>query len=228
MTTATFERVYLWERPVRTYHWITVLCMLVLIPTGFLIGSPPAFMTARDASAFWFGWVRFLHFAAAYAFTFIFLVRVYWMFMGNRYARWENFLPFTPKLLKQHAKEAVNVVKVDILQLQAKPVDYLGHNALAAASYLATFAATIFQIVTGFALYAAMSGGWFPHLFAWIVPLMGGDQSVRYWHHLATWFFVLFSLIHIHLAIYHDIVEGHGEISSMFSGVRFHQKSGHD
>ena len=66
-----------------------------------------------------------------------------------------------------------------------------------------------------------MSASPVAHAFAWIVPLMGGDMAVRQWHHLATWFFVAFSVVHIYLSIYHDYVEGHGEISSIVSGVKF-------
>ena len=63
---SVFDRVYIWERPVRLYHWVTVVSMLVLIATGLIVGRPPAFMTTGDASASqWFGTVRFVHFAAA-------------------------------------------------------------------------------------------------------------------------------------------------------------------
>jgi Ni/Fe-hydrogenase 1 B-type cytochrome subunit len=218
----TFDRVYIWELPVRLYHWVNVLSLLVLIATGLLIGRPPALMSAADASgSYWFGWVRFLHFVAAWVFLFISIVRLYWAFVGNQYARWQNFLPITPKLFRSQTRGALAVVKSDILQIQVKPVEFLGHNPLAAWSYAATFAATVFQIATGFALYAAMSDSAIAHAFAWIVPAMGGDAAVRFWHHLATWFFVVFSLIHIYLAVYHDYVEGHGEISSIVSGTKF-------
>jgi Ni/Fe-hydrogenase 1 B-type cytochrome subunit len=219
---ARFERVYVWERPIRLYHWVNVLCLLVLIATGFLIGRPPVLLSAGDASSgYWFGWVRLLHFVAAWVFLYIFIVRVYWAFVGNTYARWQNFLPITPARLRHQARGVLTVLKTDILQVQKRPVDFLGHNPLAAWSYLATFVATIFQIVTGFGLYAAMSTSSIAHAFAWIVPLMGGDMAVRQWHHLATWFFVVFSLVHIYLAVFHDFVEGHGEISSIVSGSRF-------
>ena len=50
------RRVFVWELPVRVYHWINALCILALIGTGFLIGDPPAIMTGREAySNFWFG-----------------------------------------------------------------------------------------------------------------------------------------------------------------------------
>jgi Ni/Fe-hydrogenase 1 B-type cytochrome subunit len=217
-----FDRVYVWERPVRLYHWVTVCCMAILIATGLLIGRPPALLSAQDASAsYWFGWVRLLHFSASWVFLYIFVVRVYWAFAGNQYARWENFIPYTPARLRRHLQGIGTVLKADILQLQRKPADFLGHNPLAAWSYAATFAATIFQIVTGFALYSAMSTSSIAHAFAWVVPFMGGDMAVRQWHHLATWFFVVFSIVHIYLAIFHDVVEAHGEISSIVSGSRY-------
>jgi len=225
--TTTFDRVYIWERPVRLYHWVTVLSVSTLIATGLVIGSPPAFLTAGDASAGrWFGTVRFLHFASGYVFLFAFVVRLYWMFMGNRYARWSNFLPVTPTLLKRQARQVWQVITTDLLELRVHPAEVRGHNALAAWTYTLVFLATAFQIVTGFGLYAPMSESWFPQLFAWVVPLMGGDGNVRLWHHLAAWFFIVFALVHVYLSVFHDAVEGEGEISSMIGGVKFYPRSG--
>jgi Ni/Fe-hydrogenase 1 B-type cytochrome subunit len=222
MAATTFDRVYVWERPVRLYHWVTVACMVALVSTGLVMGRPPAFMSAGDASSsYWFGYVRFLHFAAGYVFAFAFLLRVYWMFAGNRYANWRPFAPVTPKLFSKQMREVGQVIKTDILQIDKQPVDSLGHNGLAGLSYAAMFLATIFISVTGFALYAPMSQSWMPHLFTWIVPIMGGDASVRWWHHVTTWFFVIFTMVHVYMTVFHDVVEAKGEISSMVSGSRF-------
>ncbi len=223
MATRTFERVYVWEAPVRFYHWANVIVLTLLVATGFVIGRPPAFLSGGEAwSAYWFGIVRFLHFAAAFAFLFLFVLRVYWMFAGNRYARWDNFLPITPRLIRRQFGDAGRVLKEDIFQItRGGHEDLVGHNALAAWSYLAVFLLTIFQIATGFALYAPMSGSWLPQLFTWVTPLMGGDAAVRTWHHVATWFFVAFAIIHVYLSIFHDVVGGRGEISSIVSGSKF-------
>ncbi|MEZ5287389.1 MAG: hypothetical protein R2712_21830 [Vicinamibacterales bacterium] len=40
MATMTFERVYIWERPVRLYHWVTAACVVLLTTTGLVIGHP--------------------------------------------------------------------------------------------------------------------------------------------------------------------------------------------
>ena len=86
------------------------------------------------------------------------------------------------------------------------------------------FLAFLFQAVTGFGMYAAMSKSWFPQLFAWIVPLMGGDFAVRQWHHMMMWFFIVFAMVHVYLVCYHDYVEGRGVASSMVGGWKFIEK----
>ena len=87
MKKAVLGRVYVWEVPVRFYHWLNFLAVLVLTVTGYLIGRPLALQLSAEASySYWFGWIRFLHFAAAYIFFFNFLFRIYWGFAGNSFA----------------------------------------------------------------------------------------------------------------------------------------------
>jgi Ni/Fe-hydrogenase 1 B-type cytochrome subunit len=69
-------------------------------------------------------------------------------------------------------------------------------------------------------MYAAMSDSWFPRLFAWIVPLMGGDAQVRDWHHAAAWIFPVFVIIHVYLVYFNERAQRGGLISTMVSGWR--------
>jgi Ni/Fe-hydrogenase 1 B-type cytochrome subunit len=224
----TLHRVYVWELPVRLYHWVNALSVAVLCVTGFLIGRPVIHPVLGEAwSNYTFGWVRFVHFVAAFVFFFNFVVRIYWGFVGNEFARWDNFIPLTRPLLRKQWHEVVEVLKVDILQAKSQPVESIGHNALAGWTYFLTFLAFLFQCLTGFGLYAAMSKAWLPRLFAWIVPLMGGDFAVRQWHHMAMWFFVIFAMTHVYLVFYHDYVEGRGVISSMAGGWKFVERPPH-
>lgn len=215
-----FRRVYLWEWPVRFYHWTTAGAFAVLAATGLLIGNPPAMLTSGEASgSYWFGSVRFLHFATAYVFLFALVLRAYWLFAGNRFARWTAFVPVGR--FRSYLAEVWQIVRVDVLQLQKQPLDTLGHNAMAATAYLGIFALSLFQIATGFALYAPMSLAWLPQLFAWVSPLAGGDAVVRLWHHAAMWVMLLFVAVHVYLVLFHDVVESRGELSSMVGGSRF-------
>ena len=62
MSKHIFRRVYLWEWPVRIYHWVTALAVVALAATGLMIGAPVAVMSTREAYAgYWFGTVRFVH-----------------------------------------------------------------------------------------------------------------------------------------------------------------------
>jgi len=212
------ERIYVWQLPVRFYHWINALCVLVLAVTGYLIGAPLAIQSSAEASySYWFGTVRFVHFVTAFVFFFNFIFRLYWGFVGNRFADWENFIIFR----KSQWKEVIEVLKADIFHARAKPLESLGHNALAGFTYFLTFLAFLFQSVTGFGMYAAMSDNWMVQKFAWIVPLMGGDFAVRQWHHAMMWFFLIFAVVHVYLVFYHDYVEGRGVTSSMVGGWKF-------
>ena len=217
-SSTAYERVYVWEYPVRLYHWINALCVVVLIVTGYLIGNPLAITHSFEAyQQYWFGWVRFFHFVTAFVYFFNFLVRCYWGFVGNRFARWNNFIPLTGA----HWREIGEVLRVDILQTKLRGTLSLGHNALAGFIYFVSFLIFLFQAMTGFALYSAMSSAYLPRLFTWIVPLMGGDFAVRQWHHAFMWFFVVFVIIHVYLVFYHDFVEGRATTSSMVGGWKF-------
>ncbi len=222
----TMQRVYVWELPVRFYHWVNALAVATLIITGFLIGRPilPRVVGGEASFSFAFGWVRFVHFTAAFIFFFNFLVRIYWGFVGNEHARWHNFLPLGRGRLKRQVREVGDVLKVDVLLAKGKPIESVGHNALAGWTYFLSFLAFLFQAITGFGMYAAMSHSWLPRAFAWIVPLMGGDFAVRQWHHLTMWFFIVFTVVHVYLAAYHDYIEGRGVISSMVGGWKFVEK----
>jgi Ni/Fe-hydrogenase 1 B-type cytochrome subunit len=216
-----FRRLYVWELPVRIYHWVNAACVIILIVTGYLIGRPLALTYASEAyQQYWFGTIRFLHFVTAFVFFFNFVVRIYWGFVGNTYARWPNFIPHT----KAQLREIAEILRVDILQTQARGAISVGHNALAGFTYFVSFLVFLFQAVTGFALYSSMSSSLLPRLFTWVVPLMGGDFHVRLWHHAGMWFFVVFTLVHVYLVFYHDYVEGRGTTSSMVGGWKFQRE----
>ena len=186
--------------------------------TGYLIGNPQVLFHSNEAyQQYWFGWIRFIHFATAYLVFFNFLIRVYWGFVGNQFARWSNFFPVN----KEQFLDLWETVRIDILQLKLKGRISIGHNYLASLTYIVLFLIFLFQVVSGFGLYSSMSGAFLPKIFTWIVPLMGGDANVRQWHHILSWAFSVFVVIHVYLTFYHDYVEGRGDMSSMFGGWKF-------
>lgn len=217
-----YRRVYVWEFPVRFFHWVNALCILLLFATGFMIGNPQAIFSANEAyQQYWFGWVRFTHFATAYVFFFNLLFRVYWSFVGNEYARWSAYIPHR----KSQLINLWETLRTDIFLLDLRGKISVGHNYLASFTYFILLLVFIFQAVTGFALYAGMSEAYLPRIFTWVIPLMGSDAVVRQWHHLAMWYFVVFTIIHLYLVFYHDYIEGRGTTSSIVGGWKFEKES---
>jgi Ni/Fe-hydrogenase 1 B-type cytochrome subunit len=216
--TIPYRRVYVWELPVRIFHWLNAACILVLFATGLLIGWPQTlWMSEEPYQQYWFGWVRFIHFAAAYIFLFNILFRIYWSFVGNQYARWSVYVPYK----RSQFKSLWQTLLVDITEIRERGNVEIGHNYMAAFTYFGLFFMCLFQIISGFGLYADMSDAWLPSLFHWIVPLMGGDQVVRQWHHIISWTFPIFTIIHVYLSVYHDFVEGRGTTSAIIGGWKF-------
>jgi Ni/Fe-hydrogenase 1 B-type cytochrome subunit len=213
--------VYVWEIPVRVYHWINAFAILGLAITGYVIGDPPALQSSTEASfSYWFGTVRYVHFILAYIFFFNFIIRLYWGFFGNRFANWKNYIPYS----KRQWKDMWHILKVDILMISCEDNPNLGHNALASFTYFLTFLAFLVQVFTGFGMYSGMSHAWLPSLFAWVPSMLGGDIPTRDLHHIMMWFFILFAVVHIYLVFYHDYIEKNGITSSMIGGWKFQEE----
>src|SRR5210317_1208181 len=222
MKTSSFKRVMVWELPIRIFHWLNVLAIIVLTVTGFLIANPPALMSSQEATHMhFFGYIRFIHFVAAYVFFIVMIMRIYWLFVGNRFSSWRAFWPFR----KTFWRNFWHVMKIDILLQNEKVEDVtkisIGHNSVAKVSYIAMFFIALVMVFTGFGLYADMSTWWLPKLFDWVVPFFGGDYLVRTIHHVSMWLFIFFTIVHVYLVLYHDWLEGRGEVSSMFGGYKF-------
>ena len=70
--------VYVYEAPVRLWHWVNALSITVLCVTGYFIASPPPSMQIAEAyDQFVFGYIRFVHFAAGMILTVGFFGRLY-------------------------------------------------------------------------------------------------------------------------------------------------------
>lgn len=224
--TASTKPVYVYEAPVRVWHWINAGAITVLAITGYLIGSPPPSLSGQASQHFLMGDIRFIHFTAAYIFTIGFLGRIYWAFVGNRYSR-ELFLP--PVFSREWWRGLFFELRW-YLFLERKPHSFIGHNPLAQLAMFFMFVfGSLFMICTGFALYAEELGphSWAESLFGWVVPLFGGNpQTVHTWHHLGMWFLVCFVIAHVYIAVREDIVSRQTMVSTMINGWRVFKDRG--
>lgn len=208
-------RVYAWEFPVRFTHWMNALCIVVFSVTGFYIGAP--FMHAVSSDQYLMGWMRFLHFVTGYVFLLCMIIRIYWMFAGNKYASWRVFIPLTGR-----QREDMLAGLKFYLFMKKEPPYAVGHSAMASITYLFVFLLFFFEIASGFALYSQSHSGsvilWL--LGGWMFILMEA-QTLRLLHHLVMYLLLVFTAIHVYIGWYLDSAEKNGVMGSIFGGYKF-------
>jgi Ni/Fe-hydrogenase 1 B-type cytochrome subunit len=216
---STQEPVYVYEKPVRLWHWINALALVVLAITGYLIGSPPVVSEGEASEHFLFGYIRFTHFSAGYVLAIGLLGRAYWAFVGNEYSR----SLFMPEVQSREWWQGVWHEVLWYLFLVPEPRKHVGHNPLAGlAIFLFFVLGSLFMVVTGFALYGEGlgAGSWADRFFGWVIPLLGGSQATHSWHHLGMWYLVVFTMIHIYIVLREQLVSRQSITTTMINGWR--------
>ena len=146
------REVYVWQLPVRIFHWVNAGCITFLIITGLLIAYPPAILQADGAQqlGYWFGYLRFTHMTLGVILIVNFMARIYWLFAGNKFARWNNYVPLT----KKQWRGIFDTLKVDIFLLTPKHIYDIGHNSLSAVTSAGLFIMCILNSIPGLCLWA--------------------------------------------------------------------------
>ncbi|GAP38816.1 Ni/Fe-hydrogenase, b-type cytochrome subunit [Piscinibacter sakaiensis] len=215
----SIRSVYVYEAPVRLWHWVNALAIVVLCVTGYFIGSPLPTQPGEASANFLMGYIRFAHFAAAYVFAVGLLARIYWALVGNHHAR-ELFT--VPVFSRDYWRECLGMLRWYAF-VSDRPGRYVGHNPLARFAMFFVFVLNaVFLMFTGFAMYGEGlgAGSWADRLFGWVIPVLGQSQDVHTWHHLSMWVMVAFVIVHVYAAIREDIMGRQSIVSTMVSGHR--------
>ncbi len=210
------QDVYVWELPVRITHWVNVITIGILVVTGFYIETPFIITNGLASNQYLMGTMRFIHFVTAFVFTVSVLFRVYWAFVGNKYANWRQIVP-----MKRARRRGIRRMLSFYLFLRREAPAVVGHNPLAGSAYLVVFILFILQIITGFALYALPfeHGTFWPTAFGWVIVVFG-EQPVRLVHDIIMWLILAFVIHHVYTAILIDIQERSGLVSSIITGCK--------
>jgi Ni/Fe-hydrogenase 1 B-type cytochrome subunit len=216
-----FSRVYIWHWPVRIFHWAMAASILVLIATGLYISRPYFALAPGGTTPFLMGWMRFIHFLAAIVLDVALILRVYALFIGNRYETWGSLVPWGKRDWVNFRRMARKYVVSDWWS----PPHYVGHNPVLQLVYTLVHILLLFMVATGFALYGQANPGgfWWTVATSWVMPLFGGNQMVRLLHHLGMWVIVAYVIVHIYLVIRADVLYDRGSVSSMISGYKHKQ-----
>jgi Ni/Fe-hydrogenase 1 B-type cytochrome subunit len=209
-------RVYVWEKPVRIAHWVIFFCVFILGFTGYYIYKP--FIISRDGSVFLMAQMRFVHEVTAFVFISAVLVRSYWWFTGTGLAHWTGFISS-----KRWWRQGLWRQLKYYFFLRSRPSTHLGHNPLAAVTYMCIWALIVIEIITGMALLDYVNGlghGALHFFFGWVFWIVG-VHYVREAHFLIMFAFLAFMIHHVYSAVLISVEEGSGLMDGIFSGYKF-------
>lgn len=209
---------YIFEAPVRIWHWTHAASIICLVITGLLIADPLPVLQGEAGEHFLMGTIREIHFIAAYVLMIGFLVRIYWAFVGNEYSRQLFVVPVWRADWWKVVWYEIRLYTFTTRKLAKTPA----HNPLAqTAMWFFNVVVVVCMIFTGLALYSQGlgAGSWADKVAGWVF-LLGSAQEVRMWHLLGMWLMLTFVVMHIYMAIRADVIGRQSSVSTIVSGWR--------
>jgi Ni/Fe-hydrogenase 1 B-type cytochrome subunit len=207
-------RLYVWELPVRVSHWLIFFSAVVLSFTGYYMHNP--FIVVRSRTAYVMGTMRFIHLVAASVFISAFLLRIYWFFVGNEWSRWRAFVP-----IRREQWRGMGRMVAYYTFFRRNIAHHVGHNALAATTYMLMFTLMFMEILTGLALYSyTVSNRVLTFFIGWL-PRLIDISYLRLTHFGIMFAFFIFVIHHVYSAVLVSWEERNALIEGIFTGYKF-------
>ena len=218
MQTEREERVMMkvWDWETRVLHWInaTLIICLVLLMLGYegmeIMGVEKALRTP----------VKRIHAYVGHIFVVTFILRILWGFLGNKYARFSDIIPFKGE--KRRAMAAN--VKWYLSGFRGSPARVPGHDPLASLFYIALFIVLVTQALSG-VLLAGMEFDMFPGYLLVVglgeAAIEGLEEVAEGFHAFGFYFMLFFIAAHILGLVVHEVKEKTGLFSSMIHGNKY-------
>ncbi len=208
-----------WSVAIRYNHWIMAFSIFALIVTGFYIAFPFTLTQGETVNKFFMGNTRGVHVFFGVLLLFLFVWRLYLAVFSRFHADWKDFFAWTD------FTNTVKQVKFYLLVSKEPPDHKYLYGPLQSLAYGGLLFMVFLICLTGLILMGAgYHAGWTALVYPVLKPfeiIMGGLATVRYIHHVLTWAFVLFIIVHIYMAFWYDVIFKQGTVSSMISGVVF-------
>ncbi len=217
--------VYVFGRYIRAAHWIRNGLLIWLVLSGIYIGNPflARNLTAEASNVFVMAQVRGWHVIAGWILLAMTLVRIY-QFLFVRpdgklglgaelrmapvmfsWRAWRDQLAFYLLMKRDHPHFTYS---------NYGPLQYLVYTAL----YASLLVISITGIILAAPFLASGIGVWSAELLRPIEVWMGGLANVRAVHRFVMWFFILFTLAHIYMAVWNSMRTGNLLIEGIVSG----------
>jgi len=235
MNTTQLFKYKVWDLPTRLFHWINFTAVIMLIFFGLvMLFKKELGITSVDAKI----GLKTVHVIIGYIFVTNLVIRIFWGFVGNHFARWRTLVPSSAHM--HSVRNYINSVK------QGEALQYAGHNPLGQLAVVVIFLCLITMATTG--LIRAGTDIYFPpfgSIAAEYVAQPGVDPGTLVPYdtsavdkekydalkafkkpfgivHIYTSYFLMFLiLVHIAAVVRVEVKEGGGIISAMFTGNKY-------
>ena len=208
-----------WSATLRANHWTMAISIFILIATGFYIAFPLTDASGETTWKFLMGDMRFYHLLFGILLVFIFIWRMYIMFFSRFHADWKDFFAWADP------KNLIQQIKFYLLISKKPPEHKFLYGPLQSLAYGGCMLMLLVIVVTGLILTGACYHDgltlWTANLLKPVEIMLGGLAGVRWIHHICTWLFILFFVVHLYMAFWYDAVFQEGTVSSMIGGRLF-------
>lgn len=207
------QAVYVYELPVRLWHWTMAACIFTLFVSGYYIEHPPF---AIDMSR-----IVKIHYTAGLILCVAMACRLIWAFFGNVVSRQIFIVKIWQKSwwagLWDNLKWYAFCTK--------KPDVRLGHNPLAQVAMFFIILVIFFMCFSGLGIYQAKACGVpiisrFHFMENFIYWLGGNNLDLVVLHRLGMILIVAFVTIHLYMVIRESIMGRTTMIYTMVTGNR--------
>ncbi len=229
-----------WDRSIRLFHWINVICILGLVGVGIVILNNNVLGVSGDGKIL----LKTVHVYIGYVFVVNLGWRIIWAFIGNKFAHWKSALPINRGYLQSLKQYLASAKSGDAQQ-------YLGHNPLAKLMVSMLFALLTTQAVTGLVLagtdvymppFGNIIAEWVAEKDAEGNPISikaGSKEGVNaeayadmrdfrkpfITIHYYAFYLLLFAVfVHVLFVVKTEIKEKNGLVSAMFTGKKVASK----
>ncbi len=140
-TAKPLKQYHVWDRTVRVFHWVNVICITGLLSVGTVILNDKILGISTDGKIL----LKTIHVFIGYVFVLNLGWRLTWAFFGNRFSRWKSIIPFT----KEHRASFKAFMEGE---RNHNPAFFLGHNPLGRVMVAFIFLLLSTQAITGLVL----------------------------------------------------------------------------
>jgi Ni/Fe-hydrogenase b-type cytochrome subunit len=211
--------VDVWDWQIRVLHWVNAILIISLALLMFgkegmeLLGAKKSMRAP----------INTIHAYIGYVFVCTFTLRIIWAFLGNRYARWADIIPFGAEKRKAIAQN----IRWYLGGFRGTPARVVGHDPLASLFYIALFIVLACQALSGLTL-AGLELHMFPGsaVFGGLAEQAAEavEEVAEEIHEFGLWFIMFFIAAHLTGLVVHEVKEKTGLFSSMIHGRKYLSK----